>query len=175
MGYSTDGAGFVASLAAAGVKVHGRTVCVLGAGAAAGPSSTPLARAGAARIAVLNRTFSSAQQAVELAGDVGVLGVASDVREAQIVVNATSIGMGSQDLPFDVAALHAGQVVADIVYHPRDTALLQAARAAGAVAVDGLGMLVHQAALQQQLWHGLVPDVTVMAAAAERELAARRQ
>jgi shikimate dehydrogenase len=175
MGYSTDGAGFVASLAAAGVKVHGRTVCVLGAGAAARAIVDALARAGAARIAVLNRTFSSAQQAVELAGDVGVLGVASDVREAQIVVNATSIGMGSQDLPFDVAALHAGQVVADIVYHPRDTALLQAARAAGAVAVDGLGMLVHQAALQQQLWHGLVPDVTVMAAAAERELAARRQ
>ncbi len=175
MGYSTDGAGFVASLAAAGVKVHGRTVCVLGAGAAARAIVDALARAGVARIAVLNRTFSSAQQAVELAGDVGVLGVASDVREAQIVVNATSIGMGSQDLPFDVAALHAGQVVADIVYHPRDTALLQAARAAGAVAVDGLGMLVHQAALQQQLWHGLVPDVTVMAAAAERELAARRQ
>lgn len=175
MGYSTDGAGFVASLAAAGVQVHGRTVCVLGAGAAARAIVDALARAGAARIAVLNRTFSSAQQAVELAGDVGVLGVASDVREAQIVVNATSIGMGSQDLPFDVAALHAGQVVADIVYHPRDTALLQAARAAGAVAVDGLGMLVHQAALQQQLWHGLVPDVTVMAAAAERELAARRQ
>lgn len=175
MGYSTDGAGFVASLAAAGVQVHGRTVCVLGAGAAARAIVDALARAGAARIAVLNRTFSSAQQAVELAGDVGVLGVASDVREAQIVVNATSIGMGSQDLPFDVAALHAGQVVADIVYHPRDTALLQAARAAGAMAVDGLGMLVHQAALQQQLWHGLVPDVTVMAAAAERELAARRQ
>lgn len=175
MGYSTDGAGFVASLAAAGVHVEGRTVCVLGAGAAARSIVDALARAGAARIAVLNRTFSSAQQAVELAGDVGVLGVASDVREAQIVVNATSIGMGSEDLPFDVTALHSGQVVADIVYHPRDTALLQAARAAGAATVDGLGMLVHQAALQQQLWHGLLPDVTVMAAAAERELAARRQ
>ena len=175
MGYSTDGAGFVASLAAAGVEVVGRTVCVLGAGAAARAIVDALARAGAARVAVLNRTFSSAQMAVELAGDVGVLGVATDVREAQIVVNATSIGMGSSDLPIDVSMLHPGQAVADIVYHPRDTALLQGARAAGAIAVDGLGMLVHQAALQQQLWHGLVPDVGVMAAAAERELAARHQ
>jgi len=56
-------------------------------------------------------------------------------------------------------------VVADIVYHPRETALLLAARAVGAVTVAGLGMLVHQAALQQQLWHGAMPDVAVMSAA----------
>lgn len=174
-GYSTDGAGFVASLAAASVDVSGRTVCVLGAGAAARSIVDALARAGAARIAVRNRTVGTALRAVELAGAVGVLGEAADLSAADIVINATSIGMGSRDLPCDVSQLRAGQVVADIVYHPRDTALLQAARERGAVAVDGLGMLVHQAALQQQWWHGLVPDVAVMAAAAERELAARRQ
>ena len=52
------------------------------------------------------------------------------------------------------ALLHAGQVVADIVYHPRRTAFLQAAERAGARTVEGLGMLVHQAVLQQQLWTG---------------------
>ncbi len=83
--------------------------------------------------------------------------------------------MGSNDLPCDVSRLHAGQVVADIVYHPRRAALLVAAEAAGCSVVDGLGMLVHQAALLQQLWHGELPDIKVMAAAAERELAARRQ
>lgn len=174
-GYSTDGAGFVASLAAAGVDVDGRTVCVLGAGAAARAIIDALGRAGVARIAVLNRTFSTAQEATHLASAVGAIGAAHDVRDADLVINATSIGMGSNDLPCDPASLRAGQVVADIVYHPRDTALLQAARAAGATTVDGLGMLVHQAALQQQLWHGHLPDVAVMAAAAERELAARRQ
>ncbi len=174
-GYSTDGAGFVASLVAAGVGVDGRNVCVLGAGGAARAIIDALGRAGAARIAVLNRTFSTAQEAVHLAGAVGAIGVAHDVRDADIVVNATSIGMGSNDLPCDPAALRAGQVVADVVYHPRDTALLRAARAAGATAIDGFGMLVQQAALQQQLWHGHLPDVAVMAAAAERELAARRQ
>jgi shikimate dehydrogenase len=110
-----------------------------------------------------------------LAGAVGAVGAFPDVRDAEIVVNATSIGMGNNDLPCDPTLLRAGQVVADIVYHPRDTAFLQVARAVGATAVDGLGMLVHQAALQQQLWHGALPDVAVMAAAAERELAARRQ
>ncbi len=174
-GYSTDGAGFVASLAAAGVVVAGRSVCVLGAGAAARAVIDALARAGAARVTVVNRTPAAAEQAASLAGAAGVVGVAADVAAADIVVNATSVGMGSQELPCDASWLSAGQVVADLVYHPRRTALLQTARAAGATTVDGLGMLVHQAALQQQLWHGSLPDVTAMAAAAERELTARRQ
>jgi shikimate dehydrogenase len=174
-GHSTDGAGFVASLAAAGHTVEGRTVCLLGAGGAARAIADALARAGVARVAVLNRTAAAAQHTVDLAGSVGAMGTPSDVREADIVVNATSIGMSSDDLPCDPEALRPGQVVADIVYHPRLTALLRAARAAGALPVDGLGMLVHQAALQQQLWHGRLPDVQVMTAAAERELAARRQ
>lgn len=174
-GYSTDGAGFVASLLAVGQSVAGRSVCLLGAGAAARSISDALARAGAAAVTVVNRTFATAGATAALAGAVGAVGTAASVREADIVVNATSVGMGSVDLPCDPTLLRSGQVVADVVYHPRDTALLQAARAAGAVAVDGLGMLVHQAALQQQLWHGALPDVHAMQVAAERELAARRQ
>lgn len=173
VGYSTDGAGFVASLAAAGVVVAGSTVCLLGAGGAARAIADALARAGAAQVAVVNRTLERAESTAALAGAVGVVGTPTEVRAASIVVNATSVGMGDGALPCDPMLLHSGQWVADIVYHPRDTALLQAARAAGARTVDGLGMLVHQAALQQQLWHGLHPDVAVMADAAERELAAR--
>lgn len=174
-GYSTDGAGFVASLAAAGQPVAGRSICLLGAGAAARSISDAVARAGAASVTVVNRTHSAAEDAAALAGSVGYVGSAADIRHADIVVNATSVGMGSLELPCDPSTLRIGQVVADVVYHPRDTALLRAARAAGAVTVDGLGMLVHQAALQQQLWHGALPDVVVMQTAAERELAARRQ
>ena len=175
VGHSTDGAGFVASLAAAGHQVAGRTVCLLGAGAAARAISDALARAGAARVAVVNRTASSAEAAAELAGRVGTVGSARDAHDADIVVNATSVGMGTDALPCDAALLRPGQVVADIVYHPRDTALLRAAAAIGAATVDGLGMLVHQAVLQQRLWHGATPDPAVMTAAAERELARRRQ
>ena len=77
-------------------------------------------------------------------------------------------------MPFDPSLLHAGQVVADLVYHPLDTALLRAAAAAGARTVDGLGMLVHQAVLQQELWTGIRPDPAPMRAAALAELARRR-
>jgi len=174
-GYSTDGAGFVASLAAAGVVVAGRNVCVLGAGAAARSIIDALGRDGAARVAVVNRTAASAEAAALLGGAAGVVGDITDVGDAHIVINATSVGMGGDEMPCDPSWLRSGQVVADIVYHPRDTALLRAARSAGATLVEGLGMLVHQAALQQQLWHGHFPDVAVMSAAAEQELAARRQ
>ena len=175
VGHSTDGAGFVASLAAAGVGIDGRTVCLLGAGGAGRAIADAIGRAGAARVAVVNRSAEPAELAAALAGAVGVVGSTDDVRDADIVVNATSVGMGSNDMPCDPSLLRAGQVVADIVYHPRQTALLRAAADAGATPVDGLGMLVHQAALQQQLWHGRAPDAAAMTAAAERELAARHQ
>ena len=168
-GHSTDGDGFVASLAAAGVAVADRSVCVLGGGGAARAICHALARAGAARVVVVNRTPDAADAAAAVAVSHGVaigsVGAMRDVAAADIVVNATSIGMGSAELPCDPTLLRAGQVVADIVYHPRETELLRAARAVGAVAVEGLGMLVHQAALQQQLWHGAMPDVAVMTAA----------
>ena len=172
-GHSTDGDGFIASMSAAGWPVDGRRVCVLGAGGAARSIVEALARNGAATVVVVNRSADRAATAAGLAGVVGRVGTASDVRAAEIVVNATSIGMGTRDLPVDPALLHDGQVVADIVYHPRRTALLDAADAAGAAVVDGLGMLVHQAALQQALWTGRTPDVAAMAAAADRELAIR--
>ena len=124
---------------------------------------------------MVNRTAAAAVAAAELAGPAGVLGRPADVAGADIVVNTTPLGMDNDDLPCDPALLRAGQVVADIVYQPRETAFLRAARSVGATTVDGLGMLVHQAALQQQLWHGQLPDVVLMEAAAERELAARRQ
>lgn len=174
-GYSTDGAGFVASLVARGVDVADRVVCVLGAGAASRSIVDALSRAGVAQVVVINRTAARAEAAATLAGDRGVVGDVGDQRGADILVNTTSVGMDSDESPCDLSLLRAGQVVADIVYHPRETVLLRAARAAGAKTVEGLGMLVHQAALQQQLWHGRLPDVAAMAAAAERELAARRQ
>lgn len=172
-GHSTDGAGFVASLEAAGQQVAGRTVCLLGGGGAARAIADALARAGASLVSVVNRSAAGAEASAALAGAVGTVAGAGAVREADIVVNATSVGMGTSELPCDPALLRRGQVVADIVYHPRETALLAAARAVGATPVDGLGMLVHQAALQQRLWHGTLPDVGVMLAAADRELAAR--
>jgi shikimate dehydrogenase len=173
VGHSTDGDGFVDWLAACGIDVAGTEVVVVGAGGAARSVVDALGRAGAAGIAVVNRTASRAVEAAALAA-VGRVGTADDIGAAAIVVNATTVGMGTDELPFDPARLRRGQVVADLVYHPLDTALLRAARAAGCTAVDGLGMLVHQAVRQQVLWTGRRPDPAVMRAAAESELARRR-
>jgi shikimate dehydrogenase len=173
VGHSTDGAGFVASLRESGVDPAGRRVVVIGAGAAGRAVVDALARAGAGAVEVVNRSRSRAEEAAQLAGAVGRVVEPTAVADADIVVNATSVGMGSDALAVDPALLHAGQVVADLVYHPLETALLRAARLAGATTVDGLGMLGHQAALQQQLWLGALPDTAVMRGAALRELDAR--
>jgi shikimate dehydrogenase len=174
-GYSTDGAGFIAALSASGIDVAGQRACVLGAGGAARAIIDALARAGAKSITVINRSAERAVAAAALAGRIGTVGDETDISCSDIVINATSVGMDSSDLPCDPLHLHDELVVADIVYHPRQTAFLDAAARAGARTVEGLGMLVHQAMLQQQLWTGVAPDATVMWAAAERELASRGQ
>ncbi|MFM7891283.1 MAG: shikimate dehydrogenase family protein, partial [Actinomycetota bacterium] len=74
-------------------------------------------------------------------------------------------------LPLDAAMLHGNQTVLDAVYHPLETGLLQAARARGCRVVDGLDMLCAQAARQQELWLGRLPDVGLMRVAALDELA----
>ncbi len=172
-GHSTDGEGFVASLHEAGVDPSGKAVVVVGAGAAGRAVVEALARAGASELVVVNRSFDKAQAAAALAGEAGRVGVPDDVTAAEIVVNATSVGLGSDMPAIDPSLLRPGQVVADIVYHPLETALLRAAAAVGATTVDGLGMLVHQAVLQQERWHGHRPDPTVMRVAALAELARR--
>jgi shikimate dehydrogenase len=177
VGHNTDGAGFVAALSADGVDPAGMACVVLGAGGAARAIALALARAGAAEVAVVNRTAARAEQAVALLGGVGRVVAPADAGEsvgaAGLVVNATSVGMGDpapSDLPLDPARLRAGQVVADIVYRPLETALLRAARTRGATAVNGVPMLVHQAAVAFELWTGVPAPVAAMTASVARQL-----
>lgn len=171
VGHNTDGGGFVDSLELeTSEPVAGRTCVVVGAGGAARAVVLALAEAGAADVAVINRTQRKAHAAAELAGDVGRVGAVADIAEAQIVVNATSVGMdgtsGAGRLPVPETSLRAGQRVCDLVYHPVETPLLAAARLSGATAVGGVGMLVHQAARQFTLWTGREAPVAAMATAA---------
>jgi shikimate dehydrogenase len=172
-GDNTDGAGFLASLVrAAGFDPAGKRCVVMGAGGAARAVIVALAEAGAASVSVVNRTASRAVDAAALAGTLGEaveVGHAADTvaRDADLVVNATPVGMegaGSAEAGslIDPSLLHEGQVVVDLVYVPRPTPWLAAAGAAGATAVDGLGMLVHQAAVQVELWTGLPAPVDAM-------------
>jgi shikimate dehydrogenase len=187
VGDNTDGAGFVDSLRLdEGIDVVGRHCVVVGAGGAGRAVARALGQAGAADVAVVNRSPDPAARAATLAGPAGRVGTATDVGAADLVVNATPLGMGERAtsagspavapvLPVDPAGLHEGQVVVDLVYHPEVTPLLATARERGAVAVNGIGMLVHQAAHAFRHWTGAEAPIDAMAAAARRELAVRAQ
>jgi shikimate dehydrogenase len=168
-GENTDGAGFVAALREAGIEPAGLRCCVLGAGGAARSVVLALARAGAVEVAVVNRTAAKGEAAAALAGDAGRVG--GEPGDADLVVNATSVGMsGTGELPVDPARLRPAQVVAELVVHPVRTPLLEAAEAAGCVALDGVGMLVHQAAISFEAWTGVAAPVEAMTRAARAEL-----
>ena len=171
VGENTDGPGFLDALRAeTGFEIDGRRAVVLGAGGAARAIVLALSRAGAAEISVVNRTAERAEIAASLAGPVGRVSTTDAIEQADLVVNATSVGMGDGRAPFDAGRVARGQVVADIVYHPSPTPLVAAARERGIVAIDGLGMLVHQAAHAFRLWTGLDPPIGAMTSAARAAL-----
>lgn len=174
LGENTDGPGFLAALAAdTGFEPAGRRCAVVGAGGAARAVVLALARAGAGEVRVVNRTAERAEAAAALAGDVGRVGTERDLAGADLIVQATSVGMGDRAdaLAFDPGLLHEGQVLVELVYQPAETALLAAARARGLTAANGLGMLVHQAAIAFELWTGRPAPLATMAGAVRAGLA----
>jgi shikimate dehydrogenase len=172
VGHNTDGWGLLESLAVdQDLHPQGLRCVVFGAGGAARSVVRSLAEAGAAEVVVVNRTPERAEVAASLAGRAGRVGDLADVGHADLVINATSVGMGASpdDRTSTVVGaerLGPGQTVVDLVYLPVETPLLRLAVAAGAQPVDGIGMLVHQAARAVALWTGTVPDVAAMKAAA---------
>lgn len=184
VGMNTDAPGLSRALQEAGVQLTAASISVIGAGGAARASVVGLARAGAARIAIMARRNDEAERLVkELQPAAGrtVLSVVPWERIAlekgfsgsQLVVQATSAtlddGPGAAELsamlPF--ASLPAQAAVIDLVYRPRETLVLKAAKAAGKRGVDGLGMLLHQGAIAFEKWLGRSAPVEVMRAALE--------
>ena len=173
-GESTDGAGFLASLHRSEHFDPKDAHClVLGAGGAARAVVLALAEAGAAEVVVVNRTESKGTDAAALAGKVGrsvaaddASGIEAVLTAANLVVNATPVGMTGQgdasSWLVDPSQLRGNQLAADLIYVPRQTPWLEAAAVAGARTVGGLGMLVHQAAIQIELWTGQPAPVEAM-------------
>ena len=167
LGCNHDADGYAASLLEA--QPHWRAdrgpAVVLGAGGGARAVIISLIDRGAQEIRVLNRTPVHAQA---LAAEIGppVRAVAWQERsavlgDAALLVNTTSQGMlGEPPLELSLARLPRQALVSDIVYVPLQTALLRAARARGNPTVDGLGMLLHQAAPAFCAWFGVTPQVT---------------
>ncbi|MEN9301254.1 MAG: shikimate dehydrogenase [Actinomycetota bacterium] len=174
-GWNTDGDGCVRALESSGKSVADSTCVVLGAGGTGRAVVEALGRRGAREVVVVNRTPEGARRAASCA-DVGVVGSPNDVERADFLVNTTPVGMqgiSDEDVPVDTRLVPRDCVVLDAVYSPLITPMLAALGERGVTTVDGLWMLVYQAALQQEIWFGFRPDVAVMRAAAEAELARR--
>jgi shikimate dehydrogenase len=166
VGENTDGVGLLDALRwDEGFDPTGARCLVLGAGGAARAVVLALADSAAGDVAVWGRTPERAAAAAELGGR--VVEDPADAADYDLLVNATPVGMAAEPgLPCDPALLGSDTLVVDLIYHPPVTELLTAAKAVGAVAVNGLGMLIHQAAHQFRLWTGEDPPLEVMSAAA---------
>lgn len=150
-----DGVGFVEGLRGAGRDPKGMRVILAGAGGAASAIAFALAEAGIKALTIANRTEARAQDLAERVGaaywDVTLLTDASAVAEADLVVNATSLGMREGDaLPLDTSQLHNDQIVAEAIMDPAVTPLLAAAEKVGARTHPGLPMLQSQTRLMAE-------------------------
>jgi shikimate dehydrogenase len=158
MGHNTDGAGFVAALRhELQFEPLGKRCVVLGAGGAAKAVVVALAAAGATDIAVVNRSQDRANTCAQLAPGRARIGEPQDALQADLVVNATPLGMVGEwqaETPLDASCFREGQVAVDLIYQPARTRFLQEAEAAGVRTANGLGMLIHQAAAQIEIWLG---------------------
>lgn len=181
VGHNTDGQGFVAALSPV-CDLAGAHIVVLGTGGAARAVAVETALAGAASVTIVGR---SGDEATALAGYVTQatgttaygtpwVGTYAVPPTADVLVNATSVGFGDPDamVAVDVATLRPGLIAADVVVSATPTAFVRAAREAGATALDGVGMMVGQAAVNFRLWTGIDPDRNVMRAALEATLTA---
>ncbi len=179
-GENTDGKGFLTSLTENGVDVKGKQVTLLGAGGAARAVATELALAGAAKITIINR---SVERGSELAAMVHVrakvktefLHWTSDLaipEGTDILVQCTNIGLfpdveGCPSINFETVT--SDMVCCDVVFNKPNTPFLQKCAERGAKTIDGLGMLVNQAALNFKMWTGEDAPIDVMTKALQRE------
>lgn len=157
VGTNTDAGGFYAPIA--GFDLSGRWACVVGAGGAARAVLFALAKAGIGRVTILNRSPFKAIGLLDRFGLTGdALPLEARLPPAHILVNASSLGMAGQP-PFDVdlSPLPDDALVYDCVYSPLETDLLVQADARGLDIVDGLEMLVGQAALAFEIFFGVEP------------------
>jgi shikimate dehydrogenase len=168
-GRNTDAEGLAESLRAAGVVLSGAPAVLLGAGGAARAAILALDSVGAGEIRILNR---HADRAAILANTVAPFVKAklkpvawadwsAAARDTGLLVNATSAGMtGQPALDLQLDALPARAAICDLIYNPLETALLKDAKTRGHKTVDGLGMLMFQAAPSFAAFYGVTPRVT---------------
>ena len=183
-GHNTDGDGFLDAVKHdAGLDVAGKKVLVVGSGGSARSIICSLGKAGAAEIAVINRTKKKALDALELAGPIGRYveenEISEVVSEANLVINATPVGMsdtgGTANFPIEPNLFSKGQLAVDLIYHPISTPWMEALRDREVETHGGLSMLIFQAARAFKLWTGTEAPVDAMRKAAVHEIENKAQ
>ena len=182
-GHNTDGNGFLHAVQEAfGTAVSGLSVFIIGTGGAGRAVAIACAAETARRIAV---TDLAADRARRVADEISQLVPDTEIetipagagacskacQEADLVVQATPVGMKKEDRPLlRSEAFHSGHLIFDLVYMYPETAFMHAARRAGARIANGLGMLLHQGALSFSIWTGREAAVDIMRKALEKEV-----
>ena len=180
LGENTDGKGFVKSLTDEGIDLHGKTVCLLGAGGAARAIGVECALNGANKIIIVNRNAergTALRDAIAENTDAQAEYIPWDgsvpvPEQTDILVNATCVGLfpdvnACPDIDYDT--IEKGMIVCDVVFNPAMPVFLQKARQRGARTISGLGMLVNQAALNFEIWTDVKAPREVMLEALRRE------
>jgi len=169
IGLNTDGAGFARSVENdLDFSFSGAKVVISGSGGAARAVVHACLARGADDIFIGNRTETTATELAREMGDPRLRGGGFDdafesaLSEADLAVNATTVGMTTAGLPFDVSLLPARARVFDLVYIPAETELVTASRSRGLPAVNGLGMLIAQGAIAFERWTGVANPDEVM-------------
>jgi shikimate dehydrogenase len=164
---STDGVGFCTNVeqTVPGFSFRDTRVTMIGAGGSSRPIINEMLNRGAAEITLANRTLSRAQDVQKIFGAkvraIALENVDTALPRTDLLINTTSIGLGSDtEFPADINLLPVHAIVADIVYVPLETSLLERAKARGLRTVGGLGMLLHQAVPGFEKWFGVRPQVT---------------
>lgn len=169
IGFNTDGIGVVRALESKGFKIDGLSIVLIGAGSAGRAIAYTFSER-PCRLTILNRTAEKAKSlAEELSEELAevywkpltINSIAECVPQADVLVNATSVGMKPMDMetPVPKRFLRKGMAVFDIVYNPLETRLLREAREVGAITLDGLEMLLHQGIEAFKIWFNLEPPV----------------
>ncbi len=161
IGYNTDWIGAVTALEKK-TELKGKKVAVIGAGGASRAIVFGLVKKGA-KVKIFNRTLEKAKElAKEFGCEFGDFRDIREVRNFDIVINATSVGMNEEKSPIDKDLIQKGQVVLDVVYAPKETKFLKDAKEKGAVVVYGYEMLLYQGVEQFKMYTGLDAPVEEM-------------
>jgi shikimate dehydrogenase len=165
-GYSSDGIGLVRSLAASGIELTGRKVLLIGAGGSARSIALALIEQGCTELHITNRTVDKSTSIIaRLRQSFPSLSLIVGHRSGErfdIMINATTVGLQSDDCPVSDIEIAACRYIVDIIYHPFETPLLRKARKYGIPAENGLGMLLYQGVVSFEIWTEREAPVMVM-------------